>query len=98
MIKENEIYKLTHYEYGLPYTGQCGIMRYRIARNPLEKVIGKKEKGEAVLEASVWKGPFCYDKTKEEIITMEFPFTEEGRIQAVEWLNSLYIMKSEEWK
>ena len=44
MIKENDIYSLIHYEYGLPYSGDYNGMRYRIARNPLERVFGKKEK------------------------------------------------------
>ena len=53
MIKENDIYSLIHYEYGLPYSGDYNGMRYRIARNPLERVFGKKEKGEATLETTV---------------------------------------------
>ena len=48
MIKENDIYSLIHYEYGLPYSGDYNGMRYRIARNPLERVFGKKEKAEEV--------------------------------------------------
>lgn len=44
MIKENDIYSLIHYEYGLPYSGDYNGMRYRIARNPLERVFGKKKK------------------------------------------------------
>jgi hypothetical protein len=90
MITENEIYSLIHYEYGLPYSGEYKGMRYRIARTPMERVFGKKDKGEATLEAVVWKGPFSYDATKEEKISVEFPFTEEGRIQVVKWLNEQY--------
>ena len=71
MIKENDIYSLIHYEYGLPYSGDYNGMRYRIARNPLERVFGKKEKGEATLETTVWKGPFAFDTTTEEKITKE---------------------------
>ena len=109
MIKENDIYSLIHYEYGLPYSGDYNGMRYRIARNPLERVFGKKEKGEATLETTVWKGPFAFDTTTwedttyldptiQEAITKEFPFTEEGRLELVEWLNAMYETDKDKWK
>ena len=98
MIKENDIYSLIHYEYGLPYSGDYNGMRYRIARNPLERVFGKKEKGEATLETTVWKGPFAFDTTTEDKITKEFPFTEEGRLERVEWLNAMYETDKDKWK
>ena len=91
MIKENDIYSLIHYEYGLPYSGDYNGMRYRIARNPLERVFGKKE-------TTVWKGPFAFDTTTEEKITKEFPFTEEGRLELVEWLNTMYETDKDKWK
>lgn len=98
MIKENDIYSLIHYEYGLPYSGDYNGMRYRIARNPLERVFGKKEKGEATLETTVWKGPFAFDTTTEEKITKKFPFSEEGRLELVEWLNTMYETDKDKWK
>lgn len=98
MIKENEIYSLIHYEYGVPYSGELGGMRYRIARNPLERVFGKKDKGEAFLEAIIWRGPFSFDTTQEEKITKLFDFSEEGRIALVEWLNEEYNKQPEYWK
>lgn len=98
MIKENDIYSLIHYEYGLPYSGDYNGMRYRIARNPLERVFGKKEKGYATLEAVVWKGPFAFDTTTEEKITKEFPFSEEGRLELVKWLNDMYESDKDKWK
>lgn len=97
MITNSEIYSLIHYEYGVPYSGIYGGMRYRIARSPLERVFGKKEKGEAELEVIVWKGPFAFDTTKEEKITKMFPFTEEGRCEAVKWLNEQYEADPEKW-
>ena len=72
-------------------------MRYRIARSPLERVCGKKEKGEAVREVIIWRGPFAFDTTKEEKITNTFPFTEEGKSQAVAWINEKYAEHPEEW-
>lgn len=57
-----------------------------------------KRKGEATLETTVWKGPFAFDTTTEEKITKEFPFTEEGRLELVEWLNAMYETDKDKWK
>ena len=35
---------------------------------------------------------------KEEKITKEFPFTEEGRLELVEWLNAMYETDKDKWK
>ncbi len=86
-IESKDIYSLNHYEYGVPYTGSRGIMRFWIARNPLERVFGKKDKGEAQLEVRLWKGPYSIEATKEEITSRLFPYSEEGKEEAVEWLN-----------
>jgi hypothetical protein len=40
-----------------------------------------------MLVATAWKGPFAFDKTKEEKHTENFPFTEEGIRQADEWFS-----------
>ena len=98
MINYSDVYCLTHYEYGLPYTGEYNGMRYRIARNPLERVFGKKVEGEASIEVIIWRGPFCFDTTQEEKITKEFPFTDEGLKEAVDWLNTEYDNKKDIWE
>lgn len=97
MIKNSDVYALIHYEYGLPYSGEYGGMRYRIARNPMERVFGKKEKGDAELEVIIWRGPFAFDTTKEEKETKMFPFSEEGKNAAVAWINQKYEEKPDEW-
>lgn len=97
MIKENDVYSLIHYEYGLPYSGEYGGMRYRIARFPMERVFGKKDKGDAELEVIIWRGPFAFDTTKEEKETKMFAFTNEGKAEAVAWINEMYEQKAEYW-
>lgn len=70
-----------------PYAGSMKGMRYRL----------KKE--EAGLEVTVYPEPYCYEATPEEQKTKEvFPFSEEGREQAVEWINQQYEEKMEIWE
>ena len=63
------------------FHGSKGKWNYRI-----EKVSGV-EKEEFLL--TVWKGPFCYDATKEEKTTYRYPFRDEGLDAIVEQLNKL---------
>lgn len=67
------------------FNGSKGKLNYRI-----EKVSEGEgeEKGEFFL-LSVWKGPFCYDATKEEKTTRRYPFSEEGLDAVVEELNRM---------
>lgn len=44
------------------------------------------EKETPVLRATAWKGPFNFDTTKEEKITKDFPFSDEGIMLADQWL------------
>lgn len=94
-IQYDDILNFTHYEYGEPFPGSYKGMRYRIARNPLENVhfVPVDKRGEATLQVAVWPEPFAYDTTKEEKTIRDFPFTEEGRIEAVDWLNATYEEK-----
>ncbi|MBD5460351.1 MAG: hypothetical protein HDR26_05335, partial [Lachnospiraceae bacterium] len=44
------------------------------------------------LKATVWPEPFCFQVTPEEKKTgKEFPFSEEGVEEAVEWMNALLL-------
>ena len=65
-------------------------MRYRIEKQA-EKDEKGKDIGPAALRASVWPEPFSYVNTEEDQKTVkEFPFTEEGKAEAVAWLNEQY--------
>lgn len=69
------------------YTGSMKGMRYRLK---------KEEEG---LEAAVYPEPYCYEATPEEQKTKKvFPFSEEGREQAVDWFNQQYEEKIEIWE
>ena len=75
-------------------------MRFRLARNPLENVFFKpKEVQDAgTLMATVWPEPFSYENTDDEKkLTKEFPFSEDGKLAAVDWFNEQYESRKEEW-
>ena len=56
-------------------------MRYRLVRK-------KDGDEEAVLSAAVYPQPYCWEETDDEKKQIqEFPFTEEGRSEMIEWLN-----------
>lgn len=99
-IKEKDFYHINYYEYGKAYLGSYKGMRFRLARNPLENVVfkSKEEKEAGVLVATIWPEPFSYDTTPDEKTSKEFPFTEEGKIAAVDWLNEQYNAHEDEWK
>ena len=65
-------------------------MRYRMIRSG--------EKPDFRITAWVWPEPYCFEATPEEKkTTAEFPFTEEGRIQAIDWMKEQYDSRREEW-
>ena len=102
----SDIYGYTHYLYGEAYLGSYKGMRFRLAREPLKKVFyspksewAKDGENDAYFLASVWPEPFSFEKTEKEKIKEErFPFTEEGLLLAVKWLNDSYESRKEEWK
>ena len=66
------------------FTGSDTGMRYRMEMTKREV---PKEDG-AVLTVTSWPEPYGYDATPEEEKTREeFPFSEEGIVSGVEWLN-----------
>ncbi len=100
-IKEKDFYHINYYEYGKAFLGSYKGMRFRLARSPLENVFfkSKEEKAAGVLVATIWPEPFSYDMTPdEEKVSKEFPFTEEGKVAAVDWFNEQYDAHEEEWK
>ena len=91
MIRREDILSLNYYSYGQAFTGSYKGMRYRII---LQKET-KDDDGNVVTEkgllASVWPEPFAFEKTAQEKITTRlFPFDEDGRMAAADWLNAMY--------
>lgn len=61
-------------------------MQYRIVKNEEE------------LEAYAYPQPFSLAYTDEALIQKNsFPYSEEGRVQAIEWLEQVYEAGKETW-
>lgn len=74
------------------YTGCHQGMRYR-----LEGADGP-DSGR-VLRVTVWPEPFNFFKTpQEQKISKEFPFKEEGVVEAISWMNGQLLENRERWE
>ena len=86
MERELEIQKFHYFEEGNFYAGQKTkdpetgrMLRYRV--EPFLK--------ETLLRAYAWTEDLCFERAK-NVEQREYPLTEEGLEQAVEWLESRY--------
>lgn len=96
----DDILGFNFFQYGSPYIGECGGMHFRMARNPLENVVFNHDphkNDEALFDVTIWRGPYNYDKTRQKKTTAQFPFTEKGRLAAVQWLNERYDERADYW-
>lgn len=90
MLDEEKLLPLNFLSYGGIQTGDHKGMRYRMLR------VG--EKPDFQIEACVWPEPYCYDVTpEEEKQRAQFPFTEEGRKEAIGWMRARYEEERERW-
>lgn len=86
MVEVKDVLPLKYYSYGQAFTGSDAGKRYRI----IKALRGEDEK--KVLQTSVWKEPFCYDKTpKEEILEKDFEYSKEGLSAAVGFINETSV-------
>ncbi len=70
------------------FTGSERGMRYCVKKIEQEDI--------SLLEASVCPGPFSVDMTVKELFSVQiFPFTDEGRKEAVDWMNQEYQRQKE---
>lgn len=68
------------------YTGSMQGMRYMLRKE------GEK------LEVTIWPEPFSYQATKQELKqSNEFEFSNEGKEQALDWVNKQYEQQKELW-
>ena len=99
-IKRDELFTLSHYEYGEAFFGSHRGMRFRVAREPFKDVhfLSADEKADGRLKCTLWAGPYAYGETKPSLMTdMEFDFSEEGMTALLEWMNDQYTSRSKEW-
>lgn len=93
MVTINKIFKLEFYKKLSPFYGSSEGIRYRIAKEPLQK--GKTKEEEAALNpklmATCWPEPYNYETTPDDQkISEYFPFSEEGMQMAVDWINEMH--------
>lgn len=99
-VNMEDILGFNFFQYGQPFIGECRGMHFRMARNPLENVVFNHDPHKndgALFEVTVWRGPLNFEKTEQEKVTESFPFTPEGRIAAVDWLNERYTERADYW-
>ena len=68
-----------------PFTGSCGLFRFRAVPNVVKKTPKEVDMEASSITAEFWHGPFCYEKSEMEG-SQTFPMTEEGRIAMKNWL------------
>jgi hypothetical protein len=72
------------------FTGSMQGMRYRLSK--------QRNDSEDKLEVVIWPEPFAFTVTPEEQKQrIEFDFNQEGKNQAVDWLNEQYEKQKELW-
>ena len=68
-----------------PFTGSCGLLRFRIVPTVVMATPKEVDFGQSSIQAEYWHGLYCYEKSEIEG-TQVFPMTEEGREAMRTWL------------
>ncbi|MCR5785598.1 MAG: GNAT family acetyltransferase [Eubacterium sp.] len=83
-IESNDVFSFNYYTYKEPFTGSFNGMRYKISRE-------EKEEGEAFFKVITWPEPYCESATPDELKEYaEFDFDENGKEEAVDYLNDVW--------
>ncbi len=81
MLELTEAMPLNFYRYGEAFTGSIKGLRYHM-------IMQSKEEEDPALAVTIWRGPLSFGKTPRENMTVKFfPFDEEGRDAAINWIN-----------
>lgn len=82
-LRREQILSLEYYNYKGIFTGSIMAMHYRIEK--------KEEEEQTVFLVHIWRGPYNFEVTsKEEMRKKEFPFTDEGAGEVVDWINEVF--------
>lgn len=85
------------------FLGSYKGMRYRLGKvTKKEKVMRdgiEEEINQNFIEVVTWPEPYNFFKTPENKKQVQnFPFSGEGKEEAIAWLNKIYIEKKELWE
>ena len=73
------------------FTGWINPIRFLIKRE-------QPEHGNAIFHAWVWPGPYIFERTEDsKKIEYTAPFSEEGKREIVDWINSQYEIYKNIW-
>jgi hypothetical protein len=100
MLTYEEVLNLNYYK-KTTYTGWMEGMRFLIKREQptvTDPETGEEKPGDAVFHVWLWPGPYIYELTPgERKYTAQFPFSEDGKRQAVDWINEQFEAHRDEW-
>ena len=83
MLKREDVLSLGYLKKAI-FRGSYQGMRFQMQKDSRDD--------ETILKVYAWPEPFIFDKTDEALkISQEFPFTNEGLEQSVEWLNRAHV-------
>lgn len=103
MIERKDVMPLNYYK-KLGFSGSHKGMRYLLRKSTgIVTEMGengeKEEKNVEQLEAITWPQPFNFEVTPDdEKQARQFPFSDEGILMAIEWLNEQYQTQRERWE
>ena len=89
MLKSTDLFHIPFYK-KTSYTGSINGMRYSIQK--------AEENDENIFKVWIFPGPFCFDKTADELKeSKNFAFTEESIPLIADWLNEQYENRANFW-
>ncbi|MCR4694880.1 MAG: hypothetical protein K5773_06130 [Pseudobutyrivibrio sp.] len=89
MIDRKRLLSLGYYKKAASFTGSDRNKCYKIERVAVElspeEIVNK-------FQATIWPGPFAFDKTADELKqSKQADFTEEGLVELVDWMNETKV-------
>ncbi len=86
MIERSRLLSLGYYKKAPSFTGSDGNKCYKIEK------FNEEDSEEDLFKATIWPGPFSSENTPEEKkISKTAPFTEDGLLELVAWMNDYEI-------
>lgn len=90
MLTYDDALNLNYYK-KTTYTGWMGGMRFLIKREA-------PEDADPIFHVWIWPGPYIFDLTDDSLKKENtFPFSNEGKEQAVDWINEQYEANISYW-
>ena len=101
LLGYTDVFLYNFFQYGQKFKGSIRGMNYHIGRFPLENVFFNNDphkNDDAQFEVVIWRGPLGFEATPEDRkIVQYFPFTDEGRTMAIDYINAKYEEQPEFW-